>query len=53
MEPIQVVEILPGSFAMAGMGQYQAHDPELPGFVTMTLERAEAVAADMQRALDQ
>jgi hypothetical protein len=53
MEPIHVVEILPGSFAMVGMGQYQPHDPELPGFVSMGLARAEAVAADMRRALDE
>ncbi len=48
MHPIEVIEIDPGAFAVCGMGQYQAHDPEMVGFVAMTLDRAEVVAESMR-----
>jgi len=48
MNPIEVIEIDPGAFAVTGLGQYQAHDPDFEGFVAMTLERAEAVAESMR-----
>lgn len=49
MNPIEVIEIEPGAFAVCGVGQYQAHDPELPGFVPMGRERAEEVAENMRQ----
>jgi hypothetical protein len=49
MNPIEVIEIDPGAFAVCGVGQYQAHDPELPVFVPMGRERAEEVAENMRQ----
>lgn len=51
MPEISIIEIAPGHFAVCAHGQYQAHDPDLPGFVPMTRERASEVAAAMRAAL--
>lgn len=51
MDQIEVIEIAPGSFAMTGMGQYQGHDPEFEGFVSMNQDRAETVAENMRLLL--
>lgn len=51
MEAIEVFEESPGHFAVRGAGQYQPHDPDLPGFVPMTRERAEQVAEAMRASM--
>lgn len=48
MIEIDVIEIAPGTFAVAGAGQYQAHDPDLEGFVPMDEARANEVAENMR-----
>jgi hypothetical protein len=52
MIEVHVVEIAPGQFAVTAHGQYQAHDPDMPGFVPMDQARAEAVANAMRLALE-
>jgi hypothetical protein len=51
MPEINVIEEAPGRFAVYGAGQYQPFDPDHPGFVPMTRERAEEVAAALREAL--
>lgn len=53
MDPLEVIEPAIGCFAVCGLGQYQAHDPDLPGFAPMDLGRAEDVAAAMHALLNQ
>jgi hypothetical protein len=52
VNPLEVFEITPGSFAVCGMGQFQSHDPELTGFVAMSRERADEVAQALRLLLD-
>lgn len=49
---VEVFELSSGQFAVAAHGQYQPHDPDLEGFVPMSLERAGAVAEALREALE-
>lgn len=51
MDEIEVFEESPGRFVVHGAGQYQPFDPEQPGFVPMSRDRAEEVAAAFREAL--
>lgn len=51
MIEVEVVEIAPGQFAVVAPGHYQAHDPDLPGFVPMTEARAGEVANALRAVL--
>ena len=51
MTEVLVIEVAPGEYSVTAPGHYQPHDPELEGFVPMSLERAEEVAAALRLAL--
>ena len=53
MHDIEVIEAPEGWFVVTGMGQYQGHDPDFPGFVSMNQQRAEEVAEAMRLLLAQ
>jgi hypothetical protein len=53
MDPLEVIELAIGCFAVSGLGQYQSHDPDLSGFVPMNMARAEEVAAAIAALLTQ
>lgn len=53
MSEIVVTEEEPGRWVVTGCGQYQPFDPDQTGFVPMSKERAEEVAAGFRAALEE